>query len=91
MYQLCLEVADILFLIWIECKVADWSNETVDTKCDVTENEVSPGSGSEACGLKSSVVDDYATNPSEEECEQEANEVVVIHNIDTPFYLLILF
>lgn len=66
--RLALLVADVLFLSRVKYEVADRSNKTIDTEGNYCEEEVSTGSGSETFGLKGSVVDDKATDPTEEKC-----------------------
>ena len=78
---LALEVTDVLFLGRIKEKVADRSNEGVDTEGDGAENEVSPRSGGVAFGLEGGVVDDNAANPTEEEGKKETDELVVVNGI----------
>ena len=83
--KLVLLVADVSFLSGIESQVADGSDQGVDTAGDVTQNQVCPSSGGVACGLQGGVVDDQATDPAQEEGQQEANQIVVIHNASPPF------
>ena len=84
--KLVLLVADISFLSGIESQVADGSNQGVDTASDVTQNQVCPSSGGMACGLQGGMVDDQATDPAQEEGQQEANQIVVIHSASPPFF-----
>ena len=83
--KLVLLVADVSFLSGIENQVADGSNQGVDTAGDVTQNQVCPSSGGVACGLQGGMVDDQAADPAQEEGQQEANQIVVIHNASPPF------
>jgi hypothetical protein len=80
-YELFLYVTNVLFFGRIKEKVADGSNEAVDTESDVTENEVSPASGGVTFGLEAGVVDDDATDPTKEESEQETNYFVGINGV----------
>ena len=75
--QLSLEVTDVLCLAGIKGKVADRSNEGVDTQGDVSKNNVCEGSRLPTVGLKRGVVDDKATNPTKEEGKKETNYVVI--------------
>ena len=81
-------VADVLFFARIECEVADWRNQTVDTERDAGQEDVATRSWSESFGLQGSVIDDDATNPSQEECEQKANKIVVFHSRQPPQYVV---
>lgn len=67
--NLCLFVANVLFVSGIELEVADRSNEGVNTKSEECEPEVSTGSAGIAFGLKTGVIDNDATNPTKEESE----------------------
>jgi hypothetical protein len=79
--ELTLEITDVLLLGRIEEKVADGSNEGVNTEGEVHEDEVRPSSGSVTFGLEGSVVDDKATDPTEEESQKETDQLVVIDRI----------
>ena len=77
--MLVLLVADVLFLSRIEEQVADRSDQTVNSPSNSGEENVAAGSGGVAFGLEGRVVDDQAADPTQEEGQQEANEIVVIH------------
>lgn len=72
-------VTDVLILSGIEEEVADGSNEGVNAKSDVSEKEIRPRSGGEAFGLELGVVDDDASDKAEEEGQDKANYVFVVH------------
>jgi hypothetical protein len=71
-------VADVLILGGVEEQVADGSNQRVNTKGYVGEDEVSPRSGSEAFGLQGRVVDDDTSDKAEEKGQKKTNDVLVI-------------
>ena len=77
-------VADILFFARVEGEVADRRNETVDAERDAGQEDVTTGSWSESFGFQGSVIDNDATNPSQEESEQKANKILVFHNRQPP-------
>ena len=85
-YELFLYVTNVLFFGRIKEKVADGSNEGIDTESNVTENEVSPASGGVTFGLEAGVVDDDATDPTKEESEQETNYFVGINGV---YYIVV--
>ena len=89
-FILVLLVAYVLFLSRIECKVADRSNEAVDSKCDVTEDEVPTGLGGKSFRLQRSVVDYDTSYPSQEKCQKKTNKLVVIHS-KIPFIYKMIF
>ena len=74
---LCLEVTDVAGLVGIECKVADRSNDHVNTTSDGTKYKVCKSSGLPTLGLERGVVDDKATDPTKEEGKKETNYIVV--------------
>lgn len=76
-----LDVTDVLFLGGIKEKVADGSNERINAEGDDAEEEVSQSSGGITFGLQRGVVDDKATDPTEEEGQQEADELVVVNGV----------
>ena len=79
--QLVLLVADVLVLSGIEEEVADRSNEGVNTHSDVGKKEICPRSRGEALGLELGVVDDDASDETEEEGQQKADDVLVVHSM----------
>ena len=79
--QLVLLVTDVLILSGIEEEVADRSNEGVNTHSDVGKKEICPGSRGEAFGLELGVVDDDASDETEEEGQQKADDVFVVHSM----------
>ena len=90
MYNLSvLLVTDVLILSRIKEEVADRSYERVNTECDIAENEVKPCSGCESFGLKRCVVDNEASDPTKEKCQNKANDLVVIHCV-SPFKTLFM-
>lgn len=91
LFKLFLYVTDVLLFGRIKGKVADRCNKRINTECDVSEKEICPGSGLKACRLERGMVDNNATNPSKEEGQQEANEVVVIHFKILLSYMLNIF
>ena len=70
-------VTDVLFLGGIEGKVADGSNQTVDTQSHHGQKQVATGSGGVALGLQGSVIDDQTTDPTQKEGQKKACDVVV--------------
>ena len=81
--------ADVLFLGGIEGQVADSGNQAINTQGHYGQPEICTGSAGVALGLKLSVVDDNAANPTQEEGQQKTNEILVIHD-KVPFWLKIL-
>ena len=78
---LVFEIADILFLGRIKEKVADRSNERINTQSKISKDEVRPSSGGVAFGLQRSVVDNQTADPTEEERQQETDQFGVIDRI----------
>ena len=72
-------VTDVLFLGGIEEEVADGCNEGVNTHGEVSKKEICPRSRGEAFGLELGVVDDDASDEAEEEGQDKANYVLVVH------------
>jgi hypothetical protein len=72
-------VADVLILGGVEEQVADGSNQGVNTKGYVGEQEISPGSGGKAFGLQGRVVNDDTSDKAEEKGQKKTNDVLVIH------------
>ena len=73
-------VTDIIRLSRIEGKVADRSNESVNSKSNGGKNEVEPGSGSVTLRLKRGAVNDDASYPAKEERKKETSDFVVFHS-----------
>lgn len=72
------EVADVGGLAGIENQVADGSDQLVDAEGDDVQEEISQRSGLPALRFEGGVVDDQATDPTQEEGKQETNEIVVV-------------
>jgi hypothetical protein len=72
-------VTDILFLCRIKGKIADRCNQGVDSASNITQNDISPGSGRITLGLERGMVDDQAADPTQEKGQKKANEIVVVH------------
>ena len=79
--QSVLFVTDVLSLCRIKDQIANGCNQTVNTKGDRGQEDVRQSSGRIALGLQAGVVDDQASDPTEEEGKQETNEIVVIHGV----------
>ena len=79
--RLVLLVTDVLILGGIEEEVADSSNERINSEGEISEKEVSPRSRGEAFGLELGVVDDDASDETEEEGQQKADDVFVVHSM----------
>ena len=78
----CLEislVADVLILGGVKEQVADRSNQRINAKGQVSQDEVHPGAAGVTFRLQVGVVDDDATDKAQEEGQQEANDILVIH------------
>ena len=82
-------VADIFFLGGIKHQVADGSYQRINADGKVGENEICPRSGGESFGLKGRVVNDNAADKAQEEGQQKANKVFVVHS-RSPYYLVYL-
>lgn len=83
--NLALGVANVLFLRRIKSKVADRCYQSIDAKSDHRKEEVCCCSAGVAFGLKLGMIDDKATDPTQEEGQQKANEILVIH-FSSPFF-----
>ena len=70
-------VADVLFLCGIKDQIANGSHQTIDTEGDHGEKNVGKRSGCIARGLEAGVIDDDASNPAKEKCEQKTNKIVI--------------
>ena len=68
-FGLVLLITDVLVLFGIEEDVADGSYESVNSESDHGKEDVAAGSGCVTLGLERGVVDNKASDPSEEECE----------------------
>ena len=79
-FLLTLAIADVLFLVGIEGQVADGSNQGINAHGQEGQPEIGAGSAGVAFGLEGSVVDDDASDKAQEEGQQEANHIVVIHD-----------
>ena len=79
--KLVLLVADVFGLSRVKRQVADGSDQAVNAAGDVAEDEVSTGARGVALGLQRGVVDDKASDPAEEEGQEETNDFVVHGNI----------
>ena len=82
--KLLFNVADVAGLVSIEGEVADRSNKAVDATSDHGKEEVCKSSASESFGLKRSVVNDQATDPTKEEGKQETSKICA-HCENPPF------
>ena len=76
--RLVLLIADVLGLGGVKSEVADSRNKTVDTASNHRKEDVCACSGCVSFGLKRGVVDDKASYPTKEKCEQKAYEIVVV-------------
>ena len=86
---LVLLVTDVLSLSGIKEQVANRSYQRIDTKGQVRKEEIQTGSGGISCGLQRSVVDDDATDPTQEKSQKETDEIVVVfHCHGSPFILV---
>ena len=86
MLQLTLLVADVLGLGSVKEQIADGCNQRINVEGDVTQDEVQPGSGHPTLGLQRSAVDDDAADPTQEEGQKEADDVVgIFHDALCPF------
>ena len=63
----------------VEEQVADGSHQTVNAKGDHGQENVGKSSGGVAFGLERGVIDDQTADPAEEEGQNKAYDVVVIH------------
>ena len=77
--KLVLLVADVACLCRIKAQVADGSYQGVNAKGQVCQEEIRAGSAGETLGFQGSVVDNDATDKTEEEGQQETCQVVVGH------------
>ena len=88
-FRLVLLIADVLGLSGVKGKVADSCNKAVDTAGKHRKEDVCACSGCKSFGLKRCVVDDKASYPAKEECEQKAHEIVVVfHFTMSPFQIV---
>ena len=79
-YRSVLLVADVLCLGGVKDQVADGSDQRIKSEGEVGKNEVSPRSGGESFGFERGMVDDNAADKSEEEGQQKADKVFVVHS-----------
>ena len=77
MRYLILKIPNIATSRFLKCKIANGSNQTVDTEGDHGQENICQRSGSIALGLEGSVVDHDASDPTEKEGQYKANEIVV--------------
>lgn len=70
-------VADVLGLGGVEGQVADGSHDLVDSEGHDCKQDVAAGAGCPTLYLQGRVVDDETSDPSEEESQEEACEILV--------------
>jgi hypothetical protein len=83
-------VADISLLGGIKEQIADRCNQSVDTKGNNREENVRQSSRRITLRFQRGVVDDNASDPTQEKGQQKTNEIVVIH-YRSPFFKLCSF
>ena len=76
-FESVLLVADVLGLSGVEHQVADRSDEGINAAGDVAEDNISAGARGVTFGLQRGVVDNKASDPAEEEGQEETNDLVV--------------
>ena len=82
-------VADVLFLGGVKEQVADGSYKPVNSKGDHGQEDVRQRSRFEALGLERRVVNDQASDPTQEKGQKKTYEVVVVlHDLVLLFYFL---
>lgn len=77
-------VADVLVLGGVEGQVADGSHDLVNSAGYDCEQDVAAGTGRPTLCLQGRVVDDETSDPSEEEGQEEACEILVFHGVNSP-------
>ena len=77
-------IADVLGLGGVEGQVADGSHELVDSEGHDCKQDVAAGAGCSTLCLQGRVVDDETSDPSEEESQEEACEILVFHWGNSP-------
>ena len=77
-------VADVLGLGGVEGQVADGSHDLVDSEGHDCKQDVAAGAGCPTLYLQGRVVDDETSDPSEEESQEEACEILVFRWVNSP-------
>lgn len=77
-------VADVLVLGGVEGQVADGSHDLVNSAGYDCEQDVAAGAGRPTLCLQGRVVDDETSDPSEEEGQEEACEILVFRGVNSP-------